>query len=142
MVFRSECVDAANHFGDGRHVPGDEVDGLLLQGSHALLLGQAAKFVLRRPADDEPLDLGRHLQEFVDADAVLVPGLPAEVAASAVAELRLGLTSALLVERGTTMKRRATSSGTKAIASGSGLSLRRSTTGILKTSPSTSAKSR
>ena len=110
----------------------NQADCLLTEGAHALLLCQAAQLVLGGPGHYQALDL----------DPVLMAGVAAEVAASAVAELRLGLTSALLVERGTTMKRRATSSGTKAIASGSGLSLRRSTTGILKTSPSTSTKSR
>ena len=76
----------------------DQADRLFTQCAHALFLCQAAQFVLRRPADDEALDLGRHLQELVDADAVLVAGLPAEVAAGALAEVGLGRPAALLVE--------------------------------------------
>ena len=70
----------------------------LAKCAHALFLSQATQLVLGGPTDDEALDLRRHLQELVDTDAVLIAGLPAEVAARTLVEVLLRGPAALLVE--------------------------------------------
>ena len=57
--------------------------------AHALGDGETAELFGGGPTDDQTAHLGRDAQQLVDADAVVVAGAGAEVAARAVEELRL-----------------------------------------------------
>jgi hypothetical protein len=97
--FRSDCVDAADHLSDGGHISADEGHRFLLQGSHPLLLGQAAELILGRPPDEQALELGGDPEELEDPDAVPVARARAEVATLSMVEDLLGRAATLLVER-------------------------------------------
>src|SRR5262245_2846514 len=84
--FDLQRVDRADDFGQRGDVPVNEPHGLFLERAHPLRDCQPAELFLCGPSDDETLDLGGDVQQLVDADAILVAGVGAEVAAGAVPE--------------------------------------------------------